>query len=144
MRMIDFENMEALAEGIARSAHAGQKDKQGNDYIHHVERVVALVTTPQQRAVAWLHDVLEDCPDVSASRLLRVGIPPNIVISVIRLTRDPDVAYQDYIDSLIESCDHVAQAVKLADLRDHLRPGCPERLRPRYMAALAALERMTP
>jgi (p)ppGpp synthase/HD superfamily hydrolase len=57
--MVDSELQ--LAERIARKAHAGQMDTvTGADYITHVERVVALVEGDEAKAVAWLHDVVED------------------------------------------------------------------------------------
>lgn len=42
-------------------------------------------------------------------------------------------------------CGHEAAiSVKLADLRDHLRPNCPEQLRPRYELALTVLTQAVP
>lgn len=62
------------AERLARHAHAGQVEQlTGDDYIHHVERVVALVEGDEAKAVAWLHDVLEDTK-VSADNLLAAGV----------------------------------------------------------------------
>ena len=52
------------AKDLAHRAHAGQVDKAGRPYIEHVARVAARVADdPEAEAVAWLHDVLEDCPD---------------------------------------------------------------------------------
>jgi hypothetical protein len=59
-----------IAERIARVAHAGQKEEStGDDYIHHVERVAALVDGDDAKAVAWLHDVIEDNPAWTFDRL---------------------------------------------------------------------------
>lgn len=50
------------AKELAHRAHAGQVDKAGRPYIEHVARVAAAVADdPLAEAVAWLHDVLEDC-----------------------------------------------------------------------------------
>jgi hypothetical protein len=129
-----------LAEGIARGAHLGQKEEStGDPYIHHVERVVALVDGNDTKAVAWLHDVLEDNPAWSAQRLMEAGISMRVVQAVSLLSRIPQQPYNHYIRDVQLSGDHLAIAVKLADLRDHLRPNCPARLRPRYERALKVL-----
>lgn len=50
------------AKDLAIRAHADQVDKAGRPYIEHVARVAAAVSDdPVAEAVAWLHDVLEDC-----------------------------------------------------------------------------------
>jgi (p)ppGpp synthase/HD superfamily hydrolase len=45
---------------IAARAHAGQTDKAGMPYIDHPKRVPARLATTELKAVALLHDVLED------------------------------------------------------------------------------------
>lgn len=123
------------AEAIARLAHFGQVDKAGNDYIQHVERVVAGVESDKAKAVAWLHDVLEDS-DVTCCDLARSGIADDVIRAVKTLTRDSADTYSSYIALVQDSHDPLAIGVKLADLHDHLtNPGCPERLRPRYESA---------
>jgi (p)ppGpp synthase/HD superfamily hydrolase len=88
------------------------------------------------QTVAYLHDIVEDTavtlPDLN-------GFGDDVARAVGLLTRTDGVAYTDYIDGLLASGDRLALAVKIADLTDHLRPSCPERLRPRYEAALARL-----
>jgi (p)ppGpp synthase/HD superfamily hydrolase len=128
--------MVELAESIARRAHHGQTEEgTGDPYIRHVQRVVAMVDGNEAKAVAWLHDVIEDSP-VTAGGLLAAGLP--IVSSVTCLTRLSG-SYAEYIERLKASGDSVAISVKIADLRDHLRPNCPARLRPRYEAAWSVL-----
>jgi len=132
-----------IAERIAREAHDGQKDTvTGAPYITHVERVVAMVDGDEAKAVAWLHDVLEDS-DFTPSELHRAGISSAVVDAVIAVSRDLHESdtrtYAEYIAGIRASKNPLALAVKLADLRDHLRPNCPERLRPRYEAALKVL-----
>jgi (p)ppGpp synthase/HD superfamily hydrolase len=128
-----------IAEQIARKAHAGQKDTvTGAPYITHVERVVAMVEHTDAKIIAWLHDVIEDST-VGPDEMVDAGIRRSLVASVLRLTRMKDITYADYIDLLHWSGDVCAIAVKVADLRDHLHANCPERLRPRYEAALKVL-----
>lgn len=132
--------LEPLPEAIARRAHADQKDTvTGEPYIHHVERVVALVETPDEKAVAWLHDVLEDVP-LPAAALRIAGVPEPIVDAVVVLTRTGDRFYAAYIDTVVASGNRLALAVKRADLLDHLRPNCPPNLRARYERALLHIE----
>jgi (p)ppGpp synthase/HD superfamily hydrolase len=140
-----------LAERIAREAHARQKEEStGDPYIRHVERVVA--SSPAMsvtKAIAWLHDVVEDNPHWSLARLEREGISPRVIMAVDLLTRWPTANrgdgadcrqdYAAYIRRIRNSGDLFAVAVKIADLQDHLRPNCPERLRPRYEQALRDL-----
>lgn len=129
----------SLAESIAREAHAGQKEEStGDDYIRHVERVVLLVEGSDAKCVAWLHDVIEDT-DVGMDALSERAMSEEIIAAVALLTRDPLRPYAAYIQEIKTSDNPLAVAVKRADLKDHLRPNCPERLRPRYEQALKTL-----
>ena len=128
-----------LAEDIAREAHAGQiEESTGDSYIKHVERVVDLVEGEDAKTVAWLHDVIEGS-GTTAAELIARGMPPRIVHAVELLTRQSSQPYVAYIEEIRASGDLLAIAVKLADLKDHLRPNCPARLRPRYEDAWRTL-----
>jgi hypothetical protein len=127
------------AERIAREAHAGQVDKVGNAYILHVERVVGMVDGDEAKAVAWLHDVVEDTP-LTEEDLRADGFSEDILTALRLLTRTGDeVSYIEYIEVIRASGNPLAIAVKMGDLRDHLDPNCPERLRPRYELAIEVL-----
>jgi (p)ppGpp synthase/HD superfamily hydrolase len=128
-----------LAESIARAAHVGQTEEStGDPYILHIERVANLVEGENAKAVAWLHDLLEDT-SVTVADLERRGFSDEIINAVEVLTRKPTETYADYIEYVAKIGDPLAIAVKLADLRDHLRPNCPARLRPRYLKAWRTL-----
>lgn len=133
-------SIEAIrAEAIARAAHFGQvEESTGDDYMRHIERVVALVEGDEAKAVAWLHDVWEDTP-ITGPAMAAAGISEHVVDAVRLLTRVPGEPYTRYILFIKHATNPLAAIVKLADLRDHLRPNCPERLRPRYEAALTVL-----
>ena len=45
---------------VAKKAHLGQVDKAGVDYIKHPKTVASFVETDEEKAVAYLHDVVED------------------------------------------------------------------------------------
>ncbi|WP_312681022.1 HD domain-containing protein [Stenotrophomonas chelatiphaga] len=127
---------------VAHAAHAGQVDKAGRPYIEHVARVaLAVEGDDEAEAVAWLHDVLEDCP---AYAHLVVKFPPIIAEAVLDLTRTRfgDASYYWNIRR-----NSLALKVKLADIADNsdearlalLDPATAERLRIKYAKARAAL-----
>lgn len=127
---------------LATAAHRGQVRKfSGDPYITHPRRV-ALTFAPKwpHVAVALLHDVIEDT-DVTAEGLLKAGVEPAVVDSVLVLTRRDDESYSEYLDRVIASGDEVAIAIKVADIKDNMRD-LPEShgLRRRYEKALSRLE----
>ena len=131
------------AERIALSAHAGQTERlTGAPYHHHLARVVALVDGDDAKAVAWLHDVLEDTA-VTAEGLRAEGVSEAVIEAVNILTRDPARSYHEYIKDIQAAQNPLALTVKIADLHDHLRPMgqavLPTALRRRYDAALKYL-----
>ncbi|PGA49505.1 GTP pyrophosphokinase, partial [Bacillus thuringiensis] len=67
-----------IAHEIAKKAHAGQVDKAGIDYIKHPEAVASFVNTAEEKATAYLHDVLEDT-EITTVDLLNAGILHNVV-----------------------------------------------------------------
>ena len=138
--------LDELADKIATEAPAGQVDMAGADYIAHPRRVAQRVTpnTPEHRAAALLHDVLEDTP-VTDADLLTQGIPPHVVEAVRLLTRKSTVAPDDYYAAIRRNT--IAYAVKMADIADNsdprrlaqLDPKTRARLESKYATARAAL-----
>lgn len=133
------------AKELAHRAHAGQVDKAGRPYIEHVERVAARVAGDDEaEAVAWLHDVLEDCEFVDV-RTLDSEFPPNIVEAVEHMTRQHFRDAEWYYASIRENT--LAMRVKLADIADNMDEArlalldeeTAYRLRRKYAKALAAL-----
>jgi (p)ppGpp synthase/HD superfamily hydrolase len=51
------------AIAIAAEAHAGHFDKAGAPYVLHPLRMMLRVSSIDERIVAVLHDVVEDCRD---------------------------------------------------------------------------------
>lgn len=134
----------ARAEGIARYAHLGQTDRfdTSEPYIRHIERVVSSLHRPADQVIAWLHDVIEDS-EITAHSLAADGFPPYIVSAVTLLTRSNGQRYDACIQTILDSRDPFARRVKIADIRDHLRPETlhrlPHHLLARYVAGLLAL-----
>ena len=103
-----------LALSIATEAHNGQFDKAGVDYIEHPIYVASQVDTEEEKAVALLHDVIEDSP-VSAEELLQAGLPETVVTAVQVLTKKKEQDYQTYLETVKKN--PLARVVKLADLK---------------------------
>lgn len=108
------QSMVDLALSIARQAHEGQLDTAGVDYIEHPIYVASQVDTEEEKAVALLHDVIEDSP-VSAEELLQAGLPETVVTAVQVLTKKKEQDYQTYLETVKKN--PLARVVKLADLK---------------------------
>ena len=120
---------------LARRFHEGAVDKAGEPYIGHPLRVMARVSTDEERLAAVLHDLLEDT-DLSATDLLAAGCPPRVLRALDALTRRPDETYDEFIERVV--VDPLAVAVKRADIADNLDPDRLARLAPDRAAALRA------
>lgn len=110
----------ALAEQIARRAHAGQFRRDGvTPYITHPEAIVKKLSaeTDEVRAAAWLHDVLEDT-GLTAANLLDSGISPRVIEAVVRLTKSAGQSYERYLEGV--KGNEIARPVKVADMLHNL------------------------
>lgn len=138
--------LDEIADRIAQAAHAGQVDKAGADYITHPRRVADRVmpSTPENRAAALLHDVLEDT-EVGVEDLAAQGIPAEVVEAVKLLDRGHSPSPEAYYAAIRVNA--IALAVKLADIADNSDPGrlalldeqTQQRLHRKYSKALRAL-----
>lgn len=124
---------------LAVEAHAGQADKNGDPYILHPLRVM-LSVPPECRVAAVLHDVVEDSATVGHGDILAL-FGADVHAAVYALTRQKDEPYAEFIERC--SANLTARSVKIADLRDNLRPGAPH-LRDKYEAALFKLLEQQP
>lgn len=103
-----------LALSIATEAHRGQFDKAGVDYVEHPIYVASQVDSEEEKAVALLHDVIEDS-SVTAEELLNAGLPETVVTAVQILSKKKRQDYQTYLKTV--KSNSLARAVKLADLK---------------------------
>lgn len=99
---------------ISKIAHEGQMDKAGVDYIQHPIYVASLVNTEEQKAVALLHDVIEDS-EITKEDLIHAGISTNVVEAVNTLTKVRGESYINYLKKV--KSNNLARVVKLADLQ---------------------------
>ena len=102
---------------IAKRAHAGQKDKAGQDYITHPIRVAERCDDPRAKIVALLHDTIEDS-DVTADYLRKDGFREEIVEAVLAVTRREGEDYDDYVRRAAQN--ELGYMVKRADLEDNM------------------------
>lgn len=133
----------ARAKELAYRAHAGQVDKAGRPYIEHVSRVAASVCDdPEAEAVAWLHDILEDCQGYESDI---IGFPASVSKAAHIITRyvdETDAKYYWHVRS-----NALALRVKLSDIADNsdeyrlalLDKKTAERLRKKYAKAICML-----
>ncbi len=114
--MTDLELLEK-AIGIAVEAHRGKQDRYGAPYILHPLRVMGRVSTPEEKIVAILHDVVEDTrwtfEDLESN-----GFPPRIIEALKRLTKQEGEEYEQFVKR--SAADPLSRRIKLADLEDNM------------------------
>jgi len=104
------------AIAIAAGAHAGQVDNGGSPYILHALRVMLKVTTLEERIVAVLHDVVEDC-DISLEELRQEGFSETVLTAIASVTRVDGETYEDFIARAAQN--PIGRVVKRADLEEN-------------------------
>ena len=124
-------------------------DKAGKPYIEHPARVAQAVQGDDAKAVAWLHDVVEDTP-ITLDDLRLGGFSGRVVRGVDAMTHREGEEYLSFVRRA--ALDPVARQVKLADVRDNMDLGRlagqgPEaleagrrRIREKYEPALRVLK----
>jgi (p)ppGpp synthase/HD superfamily hydrolase len=131
---------------VATACHRDQVDLQGVPYILHPLRVMGTVATLDEKIIAVLHDVLEDCGEVGRKAVELLNLPPPLTAALDAITRHKGPGLPREPDSeYLARCkaDPIARVVKIADMRDNLR-GSDERfqsLKRRYRVGIAYLER---
>ncbi|MFJ4248189.1 HD domain-containing protein [Pseudomonas sp. NPDC089741] len=104
------------AIAIAAKAHAGQVDKGGAPYILHPLKVMLRMTTLEERIVAVLHDVVEDCA-ISLDDLRKEGFSEEVLSAIESVTKVPGESYEDFVDRAAQN--PLGRVVKLADLEEN-------------------------
>ena len=111
------DNIIEQAERLANLAHEGQKDKSGTPYIFHPVVVASFMDTAVEKAVAYMHDVLEDT--FVDENEIRELFGDEITDILILLRHEKSVPYLDYIRNLKRN--PIARKVKLADLYHNMQ-----------------------
>ena len=107
-------NQVSIAQDLAKERHKGQRYNGGDYYENHLQKVADCVAG-EIKAVAYLHDILEDTPTTETD-LRWCGVADGIIKSVKLLTRPADTNYSDYIETIATSGDIGAMLVKWSDL----------------------------
>jgi len=107
------------AEFFARWVHRDQKRRDGKTpYIIHPQAVMKMLHDDDYvKAVAWLHDVLEDTT-FTQQDLIPLNFPVEVVEAVKVLTRTKDVPYEEYLKHVKRNT--IARYVKIADMLHNL------------------------
>ena len=75
--------------------------------------------TYDEKIVGVLHDVIEDCPEITLNDLLEEGFPNHIVFAIECLTKTPaDQDYTEFVKQTEKS--PLAVSVKMNDLADNM------------------------
>ena len=104
------------AIAIAAAAHEGQVDKGGAPYILHPLKVMLRVNTLEERIVAVLHDVVEDC-GISFDDLRKEGFSETVLMAIASVTKVPGESYEAFIERVAQN--PIGRVVKLADLEEN-------------------------
>ena len=105
------------AIAIAVEAHAGQQDKSGAPYVLHPLRMMLSLTSNDERIVAVLHDVCEDCEGWTFERLRAEGFSERVLVALNSVTKREGETYEDFARRAVDN--PIGRAVKLADLQDN-------------------------
>ena len=107
---------------IAMEAHEGQRDRDGNAVILHPLIVGSMGKTDAEKCVGFLHDVVEDT-DWSFDDLRNENIPEEIIEALQLCTHNDSIAYDEYVQRIIDSGNLTAIHVKLNDLHHNIARG---------------------
>ena len=131
----------ALAIAYTANAMRGMLDKQGQPMIEHALRVALTLKDLDEKIVAVLHDVIEDCEKVTLVDLSFI-FPSDIVSAVDAISKRNN---ESYIEFIKRCClNDIARRVKKEDIMDNnssirlykLDPNKRMQLRLKYAKAL--------
>ena len=105
------------AIAIAAEAHAGQVDKAGAPYVLHPLRMMLRVSSINERIVAVLHDVCEDCQGWTFDRLRGEGFSELTIEALQSVTKRDGEDYEDFVRRA--AANPIGRRVKLADMIDN-------------------------
>ena len=106
-----------MVKEIVTKAFEDKKDKVGKPYVNHLERVASKFENETLKTIAYLHDILEDCPEWNEERLSEI-FPDSIVKAVVCLTHKEGQSYEDYISQVMTN--ELSILVKIEDLKDNM------------------------
>jgi hypothetical protein len=107
-----------IAKQFALYEHRNHYRRDGiTPYFTHLEAVANRVSGDSAKAVAWLHDWIEDIerniPN-GIAKLRAIGMPEEVIKAVVVLTKKAGQPYEDYIREVSENV--LARIVKFEDM----------------------------
>lgn len=100
---------------LATVAHDGAVDKAGAAYILHPMRVASRMDSPEEKVVAWLHDVVEDTGITIDT--IRKMFGSDTAEAVDAITHRKGESWANYLTRV--KGNKIATAVKVSDLLDN-------------------------
>lgn len=104
------------AYGFASFALRGQSHRDGKPAIDHSVRVASAFSDPTLKAIAFLHDVVEDSETTVLEIAEQFGLP--VAEAVHALSRGEEESWNGYIQRV--SLNPLAVQVKIKDIEDNL------------------------
>ena len=127
------------AVSIATVAHKGQFRRDGiTPYIQHPKKTASFLGEDdiEGRAVAWLHDTLEDT-QLTSDNLISKNIPKHLVDAIDILTKKPDQPYDLYLE--LVKMNKISRRVKIADMMANLSDNPTKKQINKYLKGLKFL-----
>ena len=107
----------AAARYIAQEAFEGIRERNGQPYFGHCERVADGVKEEASKPIAYLHDLIEDVKGWTYQDLRDIGFDELVIDGIQAVTKHDD---DPYFDEMVRiTLTPQAIPVKLSDLRDN-------------------------
>lgn len=119
-KIIHLQKLDELAKAnmLVLIVFKDVKDKAGEPYIRHLNKVSESFKDDKSKCVAMLHDLVEDT-SFTFDDLISLGFSKDVIDTLKLLTNDLK-DYDKYIDRLLKSDNILAKKVKMADLLDNM------------------------
>lgn len=120
--------------------------KEQKPYHTHPIAVANMITTDEEKIVAYLHDVIEDTSAILIDGLhyyyiyfnnIEYEIKKNIYTALRLLTKLPNQSYEEYIKNLSDN--RLATKVKLADMFHNMSTSTSEKQKAKYLKHIPIL-----
>lgn len=124
------------AKELCIEAHKDQTRHDGTPYHTHPIAVANMMTTDEEKIVAYLHDVIEGT-NITIKNLTDKGYSYKIVKAIQRLTKKFEQSYTEYL--LQVSADNLATKVKIVDMFHNISDSPTEAQRKKYYSGIKYL-----
>lgn len=119
---LNIEDDYQRAYELVKELFKDKKDKEGEPYIGHLERVSNKLSNQNTRIAGLLHDVIEDT-SLTFTDLKELNFNEEIIELVKLVTNfTKEKSYHDKITSIIESNNIEAIKLKYSDMSDNANP----------------------